>query len=273
MADTPTCSLGLEYSQIRAYLRLQGEGQEHAPLIWDHIRTCDSCWPKWEFLSRTDPIVRRQFEERIGSVIDEVQAQEIIIRPDKAGVQEWLEEMVEAMKRSLGQVSRRPLPGLGWLAKALEPFSFTPAFATVSAGGPDLDSFSVIATADKLEFRDIVRLCDSVRETPDDEDRFKRARGLAESCRARLERSAEVGNNPLADAVIEARSKKWVDLTELKAPPEDAVAFVASFPLVSFCQEPKLLELRGEKPIFHSEAFFEMMPEFQSRWMSLLSAS
>lgn len=259
------CSLGLDYTRLRLYLRQQAQGDEPAPLIWEHlwehIRNCDACWPRWSLLSRTDEIIHNQFRNRIGSISDEVQAREHIAPAD-----ETITDTVWAWVKNLAAAMARPSPAPGWFSKAVQPlFNSTPAWVPVDLSASGLISYDSLVSAEKLEPKAIVRLCDEVRATPDDTYRLKRANELANLLTMRLDRGRrDPTSNPLDDVIVEARSKERVDLTQLKAPIEDAVAFVASFPVVSFCQQPALLELNEDRPIFHSAAFWREMREFQN---------
>jgi hypothetical protein len=245
------------------YLRQQEQGQEPAPLIWEHIRTCDACWPKWTLLSRTDAIIRRQLEKRIGSIRDEVQAREYVIPSSKTlpeTIQVWMGNIVDALTR--------PSPSPGWFGRAVQSlFNPMPAWAPVQVGPASLFSYDKLINEERLEPEAIVRLCDNVRAVRNDKDRLNHANELAKALQIRLDRARDTASNPLDEVITKARENDRVDLSQLKpTPTEDAVAFVASFPVVSFCQQPALLEMNEDRPIFYSAAFWQKMREFNNMW-------
>ncbi|HEY3840649.1 MAG TPA: hypothetical protein VGL72_28955, partial [Bryobacteraceae bacterium] len=82
--NTPAeCPEGLDYRQLRAYVRSEEDGNSDSipPWVRGHIDSCAICRPKWDFLRRSDPVVRKQFESRIGILMEQVNIQEVIFGP------------------------------------------------------------------------------------------------------------------------------------------------------------------------------------------------
>ena len=63
---TETCpEKTLSLREMRGHIRMKEEGTPVPEWLTAHLETCKPCQSNWESLEKTDPIVRREFEERI----------------------------------------------------------------------------------------------------------------------------------------------------------------------------------------------------------------
>lgn len=218
------CPEGLDYRQLRAYLR-SSEGEDQVPLppgVEAHIYECVVCGPKWKFLLRTDPIVKRQFESRALRVAEQVTIQEIIFQPE-------------------GQTAQKSPAWTGQVQKAMA--------AAASAGvdpwfeRPVMDRIQ--DTKRPLEPKFVVDIFDRVRSIPDKGERSLKGRTMAALFDQRLR------ERRISQDQIQAVFYKWASSPHKELlTNEMTVEAAALIPETAEPTDPPLLTMVGEHAMF-----------------------
>jgi len=171
----PTCPEGFDYRQLRLYLRNSEEGIP--PRVWHHIQTCDACQTKWQFLEKTDPIVKAEFESRVRSIAEQVVTHEIIFHRQVAPVPPVAEDVMAAkMEREIARSLANILAGPNAERAALQAASKIPGLERIET------------QQERLDPRFVVGICDHVRSTPDGLERKLKAKKVRALFNKRLER-------------------------------------------------------------------------------------
>jgi hypothetical protein len=229
---TPVCPEGFDYRQLRSYVR-SSEEDGIPPDVVVHVGQCDACRPKWEFLERTDPIVRKQFESRVLGLAEQVVIQEIIFKP----------LVLAASSSSVG------IKGASQIAELLripDPWWQEPA----------IDRIRDTTTRLGPEF--VVHILDRVRGIPDEKERQQQGQTVRALFGERLERKVS------RQTLFEAYSRLWFGDGEEVLDDDIAVEAAAALPENVFATEMPLLTLVGDHARFN-------VPEFQ-RLRSLTAA-
>ncbi len=157
---TPVCPDGFDYRQLRLYVRSRDE--DIPPAMLEHIEECPVCVVKWDFLQRTDPIVRAQYESRAHALAEQLHVLEKIFsrRPEPEQELEHARPAVSQIEALL-QASLRASPQI-------------PAPAKSISGDPKIDRILIAP----MEPREIVQFVNVARATPDGEERQLNAKAI-----------------------------------------------------------------------------------------------
>jgi hypothetical protein len=220
------CPEGFDYRQLRAYLR-SSEGEDSVPLppgVWSHIEQCHACLPKWRFLERTDPIVKRQFQSRVLRFLDRVSIQEVVFKP----------------------VEQPPV---------IEPQSTYKVMAAIAGSGQSVITTSylrepltrILEDKAPLEPRFVVGVVDSVLSIPNEAERLRNGKTVAAVFNGRLKKK-EVSQ----EQIVEVLSKLTVsNRMELLADELTATA-AAIIPETCRATDPPLMTMVGGKAMFNA---------------------
>jgi hypothetical protein len=244
------CARGGEVISPRemvGYLRAREEGVELPPGMEEHFRACRICGDNWEFILRTDPVIRQYREERVELVIRHVLAEEVILATPAnresdlpAGERE---AKVQTVQEELMQV-----------------------------GVPEKKHLKTILKCDELPSSTIISMCEKVRKIEDDRTRYEESKKLSSQFDLCVKRRQ--ANDAIVEAIFETlmlSDADSIDLSDLKITPEVtagmAAAFIASFPQTIYFRDPVLLERRksgksGGTVLFHRGRFPELTLEF-----------
>src|ERR1035437_11180012 len=175
-ATEPACPEGFDFRQLRAYVRTLGEpGEDEVPpAVQAHVDECEVCRPKWQFLLRTDPLVRRQFESRVFSIAEQVVVQEIIFQPEPNYTIEetgdWSATAGREIANQIGACMSRFGPRPSWQLEWL-----------------NVVSNRILDTSRDLDPQFVADIIEGVRGIPEEEEREAILDQLTALCGRRLE--------------------------------------------------------------------------------------
>ncbi len=228
-APTDFCPEGFDYRLLRSFLRNFTEEQGPLPAVMAHIWACSVCRPKWEFLERTDPTVRGQFEARVRSLAEQVVVQEIIF-PRKAFGMPVGSDVIAQIQASLAS----PTP----LRMA----------ATSISQVPGMDR--VLDVTAPLEPRLVVGILDRVRSIPDEKERQLKGGLITALFGSRLE-SRKVSEQTVREVLSKLSSSHRSEVLD----DDTNVEVAATIPETTSAIDPPLVTLVGEQAFFNAPQF------------------
>jgi hypothetical protein len=222
------CPEGFDYRQLRAYVRSAEEDGPLPPDVWAHIEQCVVCRPKWNFLQRTDPIVKKQFESRVLAFAEQVTIQEIVFRPElkpTGAPTEWFHQIEHAIGARAGA---------GATASLFE----EPAMNRI------LDASS------PLEPSFVVEIFDQVRSIPDESERLRRGRRVVRQFERRL-KERKISQRQIVEVM-----SKWSSSPQKEVLHDEMTVEVAAIiPETAQPTDPPLLTMVAGKAMFDAPQF------------------
>lgn len=224
--------------EITGYIRQLEEGSELPPAIEAHIDSCSACIKNWEFIERTDPVLRKlRGITRVPLVVQSVLAEEVFIsEPVPSGAklpQAESKRLVDGIKRGLAQRGSH------------------------ATKGPELEWASKIGS-ENLTAEDILKMCETVQQIENEDQRYSSARRLAQLFELRL-RKAIMENKVTQDQLFSMNQEG----SSADAPPEMVAVFLASFPHTSFYPESGLLDRAVNRIRFNPNRNIELRTKFE----------
>jgi len=222
------CPEGFEYRELRAYVRSDAEGVPVPPGVLAHVDDCRVCHPKWEFLRRSDPIVKKQFDSRVLSFAEQVTIQEIVFRP---------------------RVSAAAAGNVG-VSRQVQAVIATPARLTAAASllqEPGMDR--ILDTRVPLEPIWVVDIFDRVRSIPDETERQRKGETVAALFEDRL-KEKKISRQ----RIFETLSKLTLS-PQKQVVADEMIEVVAIIPETAYASNPPLLTLEAGHAIFDAPHF------------------
>lgn len=222
-SGTQECPEGLDYRQLRAWARSSEEGGPVPPGVLAHIGACVVCRPKWEFLRRTDPVVRKQFEAHVLSLAEQVTIQEIVFRPavvpDVVVQPEWTGQIAAVM-------------------------ATPPRLAAINSLLQQPDMARIRDAKARLEPEFVVDIFDQVRSIPDENERLSNGDWVRALFEDRL-KERKISQQRIMEALSKLSFSPQMEVLG-----DEMIEVAAIIPETAHATDPPLLTMVGGQAMF-----------------------